>query len=47
MAIWDNPPEAERRAANAKARVAAAYSRTAAISTLKRRFASRTPQVNA
>jgi glycosyltransferase involved in cell wall biosynthesis len=47
VTIWDDPPEAERRAANAKARVAAAYSRTAAISTLKRRFASRTPQVNA
>jgi glycosyltransferase involved in cell wall biosynthesis len=47
ITIWRDPSEAERRADNAKARVVAEYSRTAAISTLKRHFASRTPQVDA
>ena len=41
IAILGDPAEAERRALNARARVAASHSRTAAISTLKRHFVNR------
>jgi glycosyltransferase involved in cell wall biosynthesis len=40
LAVQEEPAEASRRAANARARVAAFHSRDEAISTLKRHFAN-------